>query len=151
MTQRFVNVSPLSAEEFYRDIEKPGLLARLRRTPVDFQVQLLGEMAHVQRVENGQRARPDLLPDGYGYTPGKATLANKHGLPTPFVAKDTLHPAITSTPGYVERVKKVDNQLATDVVTEGLQERMGTDADRPLPPPTLRDQIAAAVAVHTQE
>lgn len=151
MTNRAVNVSPITLQEFYRDIEKPGLIGRLERMPVKFREQFAAELAHFQRVEDGKRARPDLLPDGFGYTRGKQTLANKHGLPTPFVGKDTPRPDIAAIPGYKERWQAVDNRLATDVTADALQARMGTDADRPLPPPTLRDQIAAAVDLHTQD
>jgi len=148
---RFKNVTPISQAEFERDIYKPGLLSRIERMPSPLREQYLALMSHFTRAEEGMRVRPDLLPDGGGYKPAEPNIANKHGLAMPFSPKDTHRPDHEASPEFMKHGRAVHGQFVKEQLTNELQEKMGTDADRPLPPPTLRDQIAAAAAIHSQE
>jgi hypothetical protein len=54
--------------------------------------------------------------------------------------------------GLDERnAEKVFQKLVDAKITSGLIDRMGSDDQLPVPEPTLRDQIAAAVDAHSQE
>ncbi|MDM0103745.1 hypothetical protein QTH97_02285 [Variovorax sp. J22R24] len=149
---KYVNRTPISKAEFERDIRKPGLLERIKRMPPEVQTQYLAELSHMQRAEEGMRWRPDLLPNGNSYRPSEPTVANRHGYPTPFAPKETHRPDHLADPEFMKHAQGVTQQFVTEQLTSEMQERMGTDADCPLPKEaTLREQIEAAAAIHSQE
>lgn len=149
----------MSYEQFVRDIDKPGLLMRLKALEPDARDRFMREFRHVQRVREGSRARPDLLPNGGGYRQGQTSSPGNNvrsreaplGYPTPYMPADTYRPDIAADPEMVRTLEGQADRLQTEMVTAALGERMGTDADRPAAPVTLRDQLEAAYAVHTKE
>lgn len=125
----------------------PGILNRLRSLPRDKQANIAREVAQFRRAEAGERARPD----EYSPHANTPTLANKTGLPTPYGARDTHRPDVAADPSAMNFLRDANGQIEKEQLTERLQKQMGTDADRPLPPVTLRDQIAAAADLHGLE
>jgi hypothetical protein len=144
---------PLDA--FLADLDKPGILLRFKAlAPADRELVAL-EMMQFQRAEDGARIRPDLLPNGAGFARGEATssAANHRdssapvGYATPFSPRETHRP--DRDPETLQRMRERTTRFHAEVEAAELQERMGTDADRPLEPPTLRDQLEAAMSIHT--
>jgi len=71
--------------------------------------------------------------------------------PRPFAPRATFDPDFApGTPAYAA-AKNVVNGVDRELITRGLQTQMGTDASREPDPPSLRDQIAAAADLHSQE
>lgn len=112
----------------------PGALARLIHARDTGQVHahvvdtFLDDIKHFRKVEEGGRA-----------------------VPRPFAPKAQYDPhRAPGTPGH-ESAKQIVAAYDREALLSGLQHRLGTDADRPPSPPTLRDQIEAAAAIHSQE
>jgi hypothetical protein len=77
-------------------------------------------------------------------------VASTFGRAMPFQERLTPE-AVTAHFGVDPRTAKAVYQHAVDdQLTAALQSRMGTDAERPLDPVTLRDQVAAAFEAHSQ-
>ncbi len=131
-------------------LAKPGVLFRLKGMAMQGKLtahdyaQLKRELEQFRRAEDGDRARPDL------YSPecNEPSVANQQGLPTPYMPRDTHRPDRLANPESMAYLRGVNQQLEDEQVTDALQSRMGTDADQPLPPETLRDQLEAAVRAH---
>ncbi|MBT2336473.1 hypothetical protein J7E49_21495 [Variovorax paradoxus] len=131
-------------------LAQPGVLFKLKGMAIqgklsaqDF-AHLKRELEQFRRAEDGDRARPDL------YSPelSEPTTANQHGYPTPYIARETHRPDRAADPEVMGYLRDVNQRLEDEQITDMLQTNMGTDADRPLPPVTLRDQIEAAVHAH---
>ena len=128
----------------------PGVLFRLKAVAATGRVSredlkhLQRDLAQFRRAEDGDRARPDL--DSPEANP--SSVANQHGYPTPHMPRDTHRPDRVANPEVMGHMRNINQRLEDEQITDALQRKMGTDADRPLPPPTLRDQIAAAVSIH---
>ena len=72
-------------------------------------------------------------------------------VPRPFAARTPCDPhRAPGTPGH-ESAKQIVAAYDREALLSGLQAQMGTDADRPPSPPTLRDQIEAAAAIHAPQ
>lgn len=132
----------ISASEFIQRMNEPGIWFRFNSMSTEDQNLIGAQFAHFIRAENGDRARPDLLPDGLGYKRSAPTVANQHGLPDPHMAPDTHRP--DRTPEQIAALRNPVERLRTEHATEWLQEKMGTDRDLPEEPPSMRDQIEAA-------
>ena len=136
----------MTLEEFSKRMNEPGVMSRLRLlSPKDAEAILL-EGAQFLRVERGDRARPDLLPNNATYKPSAATQANRAGLPDMYMPEDTHRPDLS--PEDIAATREPWQRLHDEMITELLQEQMGTDRDLPLEEPTLRDQIEAASALY---
>ncbi|MBS0450122.1 MAG: hypothetical protein JSS14_02330 [Proteobacteria bacterium] len=142
----------LSDDEM-RLLSRPGVLFRLKAGAMQGQLSaadfahLQRELGQFRRAEDGDRARPDL----YSPEQNPPSVANQHGLPDPFMARETHRPDRVANPEVMGYLRNINQRLEDEQVTEGLQARMGTDADQPLAPLTLRDQIAAAANLHSDE
>ncbi|MDM0057348.1 hypothetical protein [Variovorax fucosicus] len=133
-------------------LDRPGVLSRLKDAAMEGKLsrddfaQLKRDLGQFRRAEDGDRARPDL------YSPDvEPSVANKHGYPTPFMPRETHRPDRAANPEVMGYMRGINQRLEDEQITAELQGRRGTDADRPLPPPTLRDQIEAAVNLHATE
>jgi hypothetical protein len=133
-------------------LDRPGVLFRLKALAMqgklsaeDF-AHLKRDLGQFRRAEDGDRARPDL----YSPESVEPSVANQHGYPTPFAPKDTHRPDRAANPEVMGYMRGINQRMEDEQITAALGERMGTDADRPLPPVTLRDQIEAAVNLHTE-
>ena len=124
----------------------PGVLFRAgEQLSRDEVAHLARDLRQFRRAENGERARPDEINN----STTEPTLANKHGFPEPFMPRDIHRPDRANDRQVMKHMRELSQQFEDEGTTYDLQQRMGTDADRPLPEPTLRDHIAAAVDVHS--
>lgn len=120
---------------------------RARQLPPEQREHLVRDLQQFRRAENGERARPDAINNATA----EPTVANKYGLATPFAPRDTHRPDRANNREVMRHMRDLNQRIEDESTTYDLQKRMGTDADRPLPEPTLRDQIAAAVNVHNAD
>lgn len=125
-----------------------GVLFRAREqlSPEEI-AHLARDLKQFRRAENGERARPDAINNATA----EPTLANKHGLPEPFAPRDTHRPDRANDRQAMKHMREISQRVEDEGVTYDLQRRMTTDADRPLPEPTLRDHIAAAANLHSTD
>lgn len=127
---------------------QPGVLYRAsEQLSRDEIAHLARDLQQFRRAENGERARPDAINNATV----EPTLANKHGFPEPFMPRDTHRPDRANDAQVMKHMRELSQRAEDEGITYDLQARMGTDADRPLPEITLRDQIAAAVNVHSAD
>jgi hypothetical protein len=123
---------------------QPGVALRARDLSPELRAQLVRDLKQFRRAESGERARPDI----YSPEHNEPSVANKHGFPTPFGPRDTHRPDRAESPDALRHVRAINQRIEDEGTTHDLQKRMSTDADHPLPPVTMRDQIEAAVATH---
>ncbi|RYH67705.1 MAG: hypothetical protein EON54_03820 [Alcaligenaceae bacterium] len=139
-------MSAQDVKEFLDTADKPGALKRyMRLNPFD-RGQIAREVAHWERVREGHRAHPDLLPIFNSTQPTATGPATGTGLAMPFSGPDTHHPSLSST--QIAHGDRVFDRIAQETMAAALQSRMGTDLDKPVDPPTLRDQVEAAFTAH---
>jgi hypothetical protein len=125
----------------------PGVAFRARQLPPEQLSHLVRDLKQFRRAENGERARPDAINNATV----KPTVANQHGFPEPFMPRDTHRPDRANDRQVMRHMRELSQRIEDEGVTYDLQKQMGTDADRPLPEPTLRDQIAAAANLHSTD
>lgn len=126
---------------------QPGVIGRARQLSPEQLAHLARDLKQFRRAENGERARPAEINNATA----EPTLANKNGFPEPFMPRDTHRPDRANDRQVMKHMREVSQRIEDEGTTYDLQKRMGTDAERPLPEPTLRDQIAAAVNVHSTD
>jgi hypothetical protein len=133
----------MSAQDIARWLDTahlPGAVQRyLKLTPFD-QEQVTLEVARWERIREGHHARPDQLPIFHNNPQTRE-------FPQLFGPKEQHYPE--ETPEMVAHGNKVFENIAKETMTAHLQRQMGTDADLPLDPPTLRDNIEAAWTAHS--
>ena len=150
--------SYFSMEEFKAERKKPNILMRAERlNPTDREA-FFKAVAQFDRAENGARVRPDLLPDGFGFTPGPASMPENNyssadkpwGWAVPFSERETHRPDMTEADKAEARdiSQRLSTEDAVNQVQEGFRNRtgVGTDADLPpdTSPPTLRETLESA-------
>lgn len=136
-----------TSDEELRVTFRPGILRAIGALRPDQQAYIARDLAKFRRAESGQRERPDLDPHRQVTQAERdRNPAWKHGLPSPFAETEQHRPDRTDKRNSETRdyLRGVANQIEAEGVAHVLGERMGTDADRLLEAPTLRDQIAAA-------
>ncbi|SET78132.1 hypothetical protein [Variovorax sp. OV084] len=126
---------------------QPGVINRARQLSPAQIDHLARDLRQFRRAENGERARPDEINN----STMARSVANEYGLATPFAPRDTHRPDRTSDRQVMRHMREISQRIEDETTTYDLQKRMGTDADGPLPEPTLRDQIAAAANVHSTD
>lgn len=126
---------------------QPGVAARSRSLPREQLTHLVRDLKQFQRAENGERMRPDAINNAVV----APTVANKLGYPEPFAPRDTHRPDRANDAELMTHLRQMNQRIEDEALTYDLQQKMGTDADQPLPEPDLRDQIAAAVNVHSAD
>ena len=149
----------ISPEDFLRDYDKPGLLSRVKRLPPFILEQMTLEVEQFRRAENGERARPDLTPNGFGLRRGPVTSPGNNltsrsaplGLPAPFMPPEQHRADYVDNPKQLQKMRERVERINNEGLAEALQEKMGTDADLPEEPVTLREQIEAAAEIHSLE
>ena len=147
---------PLTDNNYLTDedmavLSNPGILTHLRllrESNPEAYAYFERDMKQFRRAENGARARPDAI-NNSSVTDAdrKANPAWAAGLAMPFAPRDTHRPDRAANPEVLRYLREANQRLEDEQLTDGLQRQMGTDADRPLPPETLRDHIEAAVNV----
>lgn len=158
MTRYFDPSSYISLGEFMSLRKEPGIVHRIERlNPTDREAVTLA-IKQFDRAENGDRIRPDLLPDGFGFTPGKATMPENNyssvdrpfGWAKPHSERETHRPDMTEADKAEARSisERVSTELAVDAVQARFRDYtgVGTDADRPVDtsPPSLRETLESA-------
>jgi hypothetical protein len=136
-----------TSDEELAFFKTPGVALRARQLPPEQRAYLVRDLKQFRRAENGDRIRPDAINNAAA----EPTVANKYGLATPFAPRDTHRPDRANDRQVMRHMRELNQRVEDEGATYDLQKRMSTDADRPLPPPTLRDQIAAAVNVHNAD
>jgi hypothetical protein len=71
--------------------------------------------------------------------------------PTPSLEQFADHYGIEKTQDALDLAERINATMEHEHVQGSLLARMGSDADRPPEPVTLRDQVAAAVDLHSGE
>jgi hypothetical protein len=147
-----VNIHPnYLADDEMAVLSRPGILTHLRvlrESNPEAYKHFVRDFQQIRRAENGERARPDAINNSSVTDEDrKANPAWAAGLATPFAPSDTHRPDRTADPEVMRYLREANQRLEDEQLTDGLQRQMGTDADRPLPPETLRDHIEAAVNV----
>ncbi|HEX7857348.1 MAG TPA: hypothetical protein VF503_27005 [Sphingobium sp.] len=147
-----VNIHPnyLNDEEM-AVLSNPGILTHLRllreSNPEAYQ-HFVRDFQQFRRAENGDRVRPDAINNSSVTDEDrKASPAWAVDLPMPFAPRDTHRPDRAANPEVLSYLRQANQRLEDEQLTDALQRRMGTDADLPLPPETLRDNIEAAVSL----
>ncbi|BEP36698.1 hypothetical protein GmRootV59_36700 [Variovorax sp. V59] len=132
-------------------LSRPGILTHLkllRKSNPEAYKHFVRDFQQFRRAENGERARPDAINNSSMTDEDhKANPAWAAGLAMPFAPRDTHRPDRAANPEVMAYLREANQRLEDEQLTDALQQRMGTDADRPLPPETLRDHIEAAVNV----
>lgn len=126
---------------------QPGVVLRARQLSPEQIAHVARDLKQFRRAENGERARPDAINNATA----APTVANQHGYPEPFAPRDTHRPDRANDRQVMKHMRGISQRIEDEGTTYDLQKRMGTDADRPLPEPTLRDQIAAAANLHNAD
>lgn len=147
---------PLTDNNYLTDedmavLSRPGILTHmrlLRESNPEAYKYFVRDIEQFRRAESGARARPDAI-NNSSVTDAdrKANPAWAAGLAMPFAPRDTHRPDRAANPEVLRYLREANQRLEDEQLTDGLQRQMGTDADRPLPPETLRDHIEAAVNV----
>ncbi|WP_440531652.1 hypothetical protein [Variovorax sp. YR566] len=132
-------------------LSRPGILTHLRllreSNPEAYQ-HFVRDIEQFRRAESGARARPDAINNSSVTAEDrKANPAWAAGLAMPFAPRDTHRPDRAANPEVLSYLRQANQRLEDEQLTAALQRQMGTDADRPLPPETLRDHIEAAVSL----
>jgi hypothetical protein len=132
-------------------LARPGILTHmrlLRESNPEVYNHFARDIEQFRRAESGARARPDAINNSSVTDEDrKANPAWAAGLATPFTPRDTHRPDRAANPEILRYLREANQRLEDEQLTDGLQRQMGTDADHPLPPETLRDHIEAAVNV----
>lgn len=132
-------------------LANPGILTHLtllKKSNPEAHAQIVRDIRQFRRAENGDRFRPDAINNSSVTDEDrKANPAWAADLPMPFAPRDTHRPDRVANPEVLAYLRQANQRLEDEQMTKGLQRQMGTDADRPLPPETLRDHIEAAVNV----
>lgn len=129
-----------------KGLTDPGLTNRLRAAleqgnPADMEAmkELIVDVRQFRRALNGDRQRIGEYMGDDRY-PTEAM---------PFAPRETHRPdREPGTPAH-KAMRTIVENIDADHITEGLQQRMTTDAARPPDPPSLRDQVSAAFTAHT--
>lgn len=132
-------------------LSRPGILTHMRllreSNPEAYQ-HFVRDIEQFRRAESGARARPDAINNSSVTDDDrKANPAWDAGLAMPFSPRDTHRPDRAANPEVMAYLRDANQRLENEQLTDALQRQMGTDADRPLPPETLRDHIEAAANV----
>ena len=123
--------------------DRPGALQRYARLTPFEQTQVAREISRWERIRNGDRAQPDANPIFHNNASPTA-VAPPTGLPRQLFNDTPERHHDDYTPEMIAHGDRSFDNIQRETATFTLQRQVGTDAERPPEPPTMRDQLEAA-------